>query len=321
MKNILYNKRAELTTRQIVLLVILVTSFAIILFFIFRLNLQQESVKEICHNSVVLRGNAALPTAKQTIPLNCRQAYVCVTQDGTCERMSSYDYRIVVKDKDEFYSAMAEELADCWWTYGEGKVDYVGKDALSRNNYCSLCSQLRFDDSIKEKIFPSGKVDKDDFYKNYLAKEKMPGKDITYAQYLFGTNDVGELVKINNPDTKQPVQGSFGELNLDKKDADGELYDYVVMMGIKSEISTFTWIAGGAVVGIVVGALIASGVGFVAGAIIIGVAGTAGAIGGYTYIATTVKGLSGRAYISPTIVAYNSPEYRSLNCAEIKTLS
>ena len=49
------NTRAELTTQQIVGLIILIISFVIILYFIFALNLGETTDKEICHNSVALR--------------------------------------------------------------------------------------------------------------------------------------------------------------------------------------------------------------------------------------------------------------------------
>ena len=61
------NSRGELTTQQIVLLIILITSFTIILFFFFKLNLGEETDKELCHNSVVLKGS--LPS--DLTSLNC----------------------------------------------------------------------------------------------------------------------------------------------------------------------------------------------------------------------------------------------------------
>ena len=79
-------KNGEITTQQIVLLIILLISFAIILFFLFRLDLGRQSEDEICHNSVAMRGNSAIPT--DAVPLKCSRAYVCVTEDGSCEDMT-----------------------------------------------------------------------------------------------------------------------------------------------------------------------------------------------------------------------------------------
>jgi len=48
-------KKAELTTQQIVTIIILIISFAVILFFIFRMNFGEIEKKEICHNSVLAK--------------------------------------------------------------------------------------------------------------------------------------------------------------------------------------------------------------------------------------------------------------------------
>ncbi len=314
MRSILDIKKGDLTTTQIVMIIILVTSFAILLFFIVRLNLRQESVKDVCHNSVVLRGNSAIPGATTTIPLNCRQAYVCVTADGTCERMSSYDYKLDVNTEEEMYHALAEEMATCWWTYGEGKINYVGGDWKSKT-YCSICSQLRFDNSIKSELFPSGKIDKGKFY-DYLQNNKMPGTEVTYSQYLFGTNQITSLLD-------SPQINNFGVIDLDRKtEGTNELSDYIVIMGIASEVSTGLWIAGGALaVAVIAGTAVATGgASLIVGAIVVTAAASGGAIAG-AFAATTVRGLSGNTYLAPTIVPYPSEEYKGLQCADIKTLS
>ena len=58
-----------------------------------------------------------------------------------------------VKTETEVYGILADEMADCWWMFGEGKVNYVGKDLPEKQLYCSICSQLAFDNSLEE-IFP-----------------------------------------------------------------------------------------------------------------------------------------------------------------------
>ena len=118
-------KKAELTTQQIVILIILIVSFAILLYFFLRLNLQKETDSELCHNSVIMRSKALI--SESSVPLNCKTSYVCITADGTCESMTNPEI-IKVKTKDELFNSLAEEMRNCWWMLGEGKVDYVGKD-------------------------------------------------------------------------------------------------------------------------------------------------------------------------------------------------
>jgi len=105
-------KKGEMTTQQIVTLVILIASFIVILFFILRLNLGEETEKDVCHNSVITRGSSIVPAA--SVPLDCKRTYVCITKDGTCENMTTKN-EIKVKDKKEIFIALANELSDCWW--------------------------------------------------------------------------------------------------------------------------------------------------------------------------------------------------------------
>ncbi len=298
------NKKGELTTQQIVLLIILIMSFVVILYFLIGLNIGETSEKEICHNSVVMKGNPIL--SKGDLSLNCKRTYVCLTKDGSCEQMTNPNIR-KVEGKSEVYRVLADEMADCWWMFGEGKVDYVGNKAREAN-YCSICSQLAFDDSMQEiEELDSGEISQDEFYE-YLANTPMSEERETYSEYFFGTNDISKI--------KQEVQyaDTFGKINLDKP--------YFVMMGITSEIGGFykaigigaltsvatiyTGIVGGAIVFLVsqeksdeileelrpeIGALIVSGDGI------------------------------DNDFMAPTIVEARAETFELLNCKDIVSLA
>src|SRR3989344_4486096 len=81
MKTYLKSRKAELTTTQLVVLIVLIVSFIIILFLIFRLNPGEQSDKEICHNSVILKSR----TAGVAGSLDCKTNYLCVSGNGDCE--------------------------------------------------------------------------------------------------------------------------------------------------------------------------------------------------------------------------------------------
>jgi len=291
---IIKNKNGELTTQQIVMLIILITSFAVILFLLFRLNLGKTTDRELCYNSVVMKGNSALPG--DTIPLNCRTSYLCITKDGSCEKMTKPEIK-KVENENDVYEALADEMADCWWMFGEGKVNYVEKELLS-SLYCSICSQIAFDDSVQEII--GKEIDEKDFY-NYLADEKISGKDISYSEYLLG---IREFKDIEESLSKKNI--NFGKINLDNQ-------QYIVM-GITSEISTLKWIGVGTVGGLILAPFL--GVGTVVGAIIV----VAGGVGG-NFVGMTVEGLSGNDYLSPSIIEVNSDEFKSLDCKSVTTLA
>jgi len=293
-------KRGELTTQQIVILIILIVSFVIILFLLFRLNLGKTTQEDVCHNSVVTRGAGVLPG--ESIPLNCKTEYICLSKDGSCEGMTSPQI-IKVRTVKEVYSALAEKMADCWWMFGEGKLNYVGK-TFNEQLYCSLCSIVSFDNSLD--MFDNREVSQEEFY-NYLAETKMSENDITYLDYLYGLKNA-QAIK----ETLDSGQANFGKINLNNQ--------HFIVMGIFSDVGVWKWagIAAGA------GALI--GVAFVTGgasipfsvAIVSGAVG--GGAGGY-FIGTVVKGESGHDYLSPTIIEANSADYNKLKCKEIKTMA
>jgi len=301
------NKFGELTTQQIVLLVILIVSFIIILIFIFFLKPGETNDENVCHNSVVMRSNALLPS--ETIPLDCKTKYVCITQDGSCEQMTGPTIEKVTT-KDEVYKVLADQMSNCWWMFGEGKLDYVGKDFLPKHLYCSICSTVAFDDSVK-KIFNAGTIDKKDFY-NFLFTEKVSGKDITYSEYMSGIKDSQSL--------KTALIGGnadFGTISLNSWQD--------VVMGITAKMSEMGYVAGGVAVGGVAAlyffsapaSLPATVALILKSAVVVGGAATGG-FGGY-YVGSTIQGDSGNSYLTPTIIEANSETFNSLKCEEVKT--
>ncbi len=299
------NKKGELTTQQIVLLIILIMSFVVILYFLIGLNIGETSEKEICHNSVVMKGNPVL--SKGDVSLNCQRTYVCLTKDGSCEQMTNPNIR-KVESKSEVYRVLADEMADCWWMFGEGKVDYIG-GKFTEVNYCSICTQLAFDDSIKEipEFEESKKIDKDDFY-NYLANTPVSEGRETYAEYFLGTKDISKI--------KQEVQeaDTFGTIDLDKH--------YFVMMGIVSELGGFQEAIGlGALSSI---ATIYTGLG---GGIIVFLVAQEKSdeileelrpeIGA---IIVSGDGIDNE-FMAPTIIEANSDKFKLLKCKDILTVA
>jgi hypothetical protein len=298
------NNQGEMTSEQIVGLIILIVSFVVILIFLFLLNLGKTTDQEVCHNSVVERGSGVLP--KESIPLNCKTQYLCISKDGSCEKVTSPQIEQVTT-KEEVYNALANQMADCWWMFGEGKLNYVGDTAIP-NLYCSICDQISFDDSVAA-IFPDGQIDKQDFY-NYLSLTNASGQSTTYLQYLTGISNSNALEQSLKDNSK-----NFGDIDITKQ--------YYVMMGEFSKVGVLTWIgigvAGGiATAGVVVLAVVTGGASIPATVTIIGGALSGGAAG--YFVATTAKGESGSDYLTPTIVGANSADFNALKCSSIKTI-
>ncbi len=292
-------KKGELTTQQIVVLIILIASFVVILFFLTNLGLKNESEKDICRNSVVTRGSTVVPN--EAFPLNCHTEYICISGDGSCESFSNSEVEIPSeKSKEGVYKILAEKLRECWWMFGEGKINYAGSD-LTENLYCSICSQVAFDDSVKD-FLGDDELDKDEFA-NYLSNTplKKEGGE-TYSDYLYeGINPL------------EMYSGNLGKINLDK--------EYYVVMGVTSEVSTLSWVGVGAatVAGAVFLLPVTVGGAFSISASALILSGTAGGTAG-AFIAPVIES-SGRDYLRPWLVETNSEKFSKLKCDEIVTLA
>ena len=318
-------KNGEITTQQIVVLIILIASFVVILFLLFRLNLGKQTSVDLCRNSVILKGKSVLP--KDTIKLDCYRSYKCLTFDGSCEGLNNPEIA-KMKTANETYKNIADEMAQCWSMFGEGKVNYAGDD-LTKNNYCSICSQILFDDSLSGiKEFSGGKISKDALY-DYLSETSMSGSKITYAQYLFGTNDIEKL----KSESQKNGVGTFGTIPTGNQ--------FFVVMGITSGVSTWEWAGIGAGTGfasatgtlIITSFALTTPPGWIIGTVLVG-AGALGAAGGAIFsdnaaellkpeiLAITINGNGiSNKFMAPTVVEANSEKFKALNCKEILTYS
>jgi len=179
-------KRGELTTTQLVTIIILIVSFVIILFLIFNLNLGGTADKEICRNSVILRDQSKIFAG----PLDCKTNYLCISGGGDCSGISASEKVVIdLGKKEEIIKVIADEMASCWWQFGEDKeLSYVGEPGLSGGVDCAVCSIVQFDEKIQQN-FP--KITYLEFY-NYLEKTKKDSFQ-SYLKYLYGVSDIDAL--------------------------------------------------------------------------------------------------------------------------------
>jgi hypothetical protein len=239
-------------------------------------------------------------------PLKCSREYICLTKDGSCEGMTSPEI-IKTKSKEEVYNALAEKMADCWWMFGEGKINYVGKD-MKENLYCSICSQIMFDNSLTEIEGLEENINEKEYYL-YLEDKIMSDseREETYLKYLTGSNSVKEI-----EDSLKNAEGSFGSFEYNKI--------YFLMTGIYSEVGVWQWTLLGVAAGIGVLAVpFTAGQSLWISAIIVGGTGTAGGIAGH-YVGTAVKGDGVKnEFLKPVIFPAESDIFNSFNCKDVIT--
>lgn len=145
------NKKADLTANQIIAIVVLIVSFAVILLFFFMLDLKKSTDIEVCRNSVVMK---SIKVFGGLTSFNCK------TQD------------VLIKETEpeKIYAKLAELQRECFWMFGELKIDFA-KDT------CAICSIIEFEKKDAQLSISD--------YVNYLQKTNIPGEDVSYAFYLY----------------------------------------------------------------------------------------------------------------------------------------
>lgn len=182
------NRRGELTSTQLILLILTVAGFVIILLFILAFKSGSYTEDEVCKLSVLTR--ATSPTAlNDYVPLKCTTKKLCLTDgSGKCEVSFAGENPEVIslpsKKNDslrKIEETSANAMYDCWNMMGQGKLDLfnggIWKSAgLTTQDIpiCVICSRIGYD--VKEETLS----DVDLAY--FLSHIKVPGGSITYTK-------------------------------------------------------------------------------------------------------------------------------------------
>ncbi len=242
------SKKGELTTQQIVILIIVITSFSIILLLLFRLNLGETSNKEICHNSVVLKSKGKGLVGK----LDCKTNYVCISGGGKCEGISpTITVKVNPDNRDEIMKAIADEMADCWWMFGEGKMDYIDFEVFKKKVACAICSIVKFDEKIQEaqeeeityeEFLNSLTVLRDNsesylhyFYDVYTVEDLLAKFKVIREDYKSKTVSLTEKYVIRTGETKTSVAGQLLRLGIGAENYDIPPYFFEIHRDVKPE--------------------------------------------------------------------------------------
>ena len=185
------NQKAEITSSQLVKIILLVVGF-VILMLVFPTLLNEEEIdRETCHASVILRGTIPDITgtgSKNIVNLKCQTAKFCITDKvfgkGDCEEFKEkekFETIRVSKDKtqEEINRFVARELASCWNMMGRGEIQIFTRE-LTTEKRCVICSRIAFDKSLKEEL-DRGEVKG---LGDYLLTHEVPNQDVSYWDYL-----------------------------------------------------------------------------------------------------------------------------------------
>jgi hypothetical protein len=188
-------KRGELTSSQIAMLVLSIAAFVIILIFLLLfLDIENQTDEEICRLSVLTR--ATSPDAVQSsLPLKCQTKKICISLTGQkCPQFLAEKSENIQINKnpdigsEEIENIVAKEMLSCWNIMGEGKLDLFGEEISLANFFktnkkatsCVICSRIAIAPELEAKKDILNKIDVND----YLETKQAPGSSFTYLQEL-----------------------------------------------------------------------------------------------------------------------------------------
>ena len=257
------DRRGELTSHQLVLLILTVLGFALILLFLFGLQGLFSTEDEFCRLSVLKRataqeaaGAAGKGVAAAFIPLQCQTKKVCVTAGGDCEgsfageepeqvRVKSGEIQDGKETKPSVQhtveQTLSEEFFRCWQMMGQGKLDLFGAGSaefgLSQDkNVCVICSRIALDEGLTDagSRFRPG-VEKVDVEK-YMKEHVVPGTEESYWEY-FKDVHTATYVGVRTDEGQKNLEDGLDETKKEELQVqnDGPVEVAIVFSQIKTQ--------------------------------------------------------------------------------------
>jgi hypothetical protein len=172
-------KKGELTSQQIITIVILIISFVVILAFIFMLDIGGTIDEETCRNSLELK---QINFIGRFMSLKCKTQDICFSMGGECQTYAKDIKKINVRNEGEILKETSNLITKCWVMMGEGKMDYGGKGS------CAICYKVYFDEKIKTDENMKDGIKYLGIY-SYMARN-MPDQEFSYWHYLYQMNAI-----------------------------------------------------------------------------------------------------------------------------------
>jgi len=246
------DKKGEMTSRQIGIIVLALAGFAIMLIFILVvLDLDNFSDDELCRLSILTRATSPEVT-KRLAPLNCRTGKICFTYGEKCIEFAGrkYDEEKLPSNPDQaarkIEEITAKEMFDCWSMMGEGKLDIFNGgplDAINwdfKNTTCMICTRLATAPDVPEEVLRKVDLNK------YLESQQVPSSSKTYLQTFtdiqinaYPRDFKENLSKENNNSPAQPTN-EIAVLFMQIKTEKG-----IAEAGLETGVTAATFIFGG----------------------------------------------------------------------------
>jgi hypothetical protein len=224
------NKKGDLTSTELITLVIVVLSMIILLIFLWLWFYGFSEQKDICKLSVLTRATTPDMVA-QGLPLKCKSTKICLTNDGgsKCDEQLAGEEGVEVivlrgspaEKRTQIEEVSANAMYDCWDMMGQGKLDLFGttKSVFGLEQVkssCVICSRVAIDKSVIYKDYKAQLPDEPKVYNDILYQADSKGNVLLYQSDGPGSyahDGAGNLISVPNIDSSgklitPPPQGA-----------------------------------------------------------------------------------------------------------------
>jgi len=195
------SKKGEMTSKQLITVIILIVSFGIILFFWSMFDWQGDINRETCHTSVILRASATFKGLefKDNIPLKCQTDRICFKNglfSKGCDIQGTSIRNVNVGSKAELLDFIAEDIYNWHQTLGEGKVNFFETTWFIYDKHCLIDSVYSFDNKIQEMVAKEDGITFGEVYRKLDSKQNSDG--MSYFKEMYGTDLDSYLGKLKS---------------------------------------------------------------------------------------------------------------------------
>ncbi len=174
-------KRAEESSPEqlIVYTVLILIALFIIILFLGQARLKQIDFQQVdeCRKSIELQAQSKLKGVTINFEQQGTEGLHCPT---IIQKITASDGQVIMKQ-------LADQMAYCWYKFGEGNKDLFAPLQDDKRNYCAVCTLVSFQSSASKKKIPN--------FVHFLGQQSVPiilGKK-KYSEYITKVQTNPEL--------------------------------------------------------------------------------------------------------------------------------
>ena len=179
------SKKSEIAMSTLVILIVILLSAAAMGWVIYQITktMEKSGTIETCRESVVLASTSRKISGDPMFPLKCDRQELKFKKNEIVKNNEV--------DQEKVSQMILDSMVDCWYMFGEGKLDPFTSFNNLGTTYCLICKEIKFDDALIQYLNSFGLENNPDYdpFKNSLMmptsySDKIPGETQTYQEYL-----------------------------------------------------------------------------------------------------------------------------------------